>query len=255
MLRNSLALLMLFLVSQVKATTWQEANNLLEQKKFSAAKAAFEMLAKQGSVEAQQSLGEMYWYGDGEKPDAIKAEQYFNLAANAGNARAKGFQKLIATRKEKYDEILLYTKNYRGDDLRLMCKTPEIPELSKSKREIKSVAEELNTWQACFNKYVENYNAALPPASKIPKPIAELLNDEEADQSQKHLSRVYAEIADHASHVATSVKIKETAWRSATETYLLARQKDEEVTTREYNASIEQRVQHSSGRPATDKRR
>lgn len=223
MLGKSLALVLMLSAVQVSAANLQEANKLLEQKNFAAAMAAFQELAKAGNPEAQQSLGEMYWFGDGTKPDPVKAEHYFNLAASAGNPRAQGFTKLIATRKQKQADIELYTQNYRGEDLRLKCAQPEIPASSATRKEIRAVADELNNWQACFNQFVEQYNAALPPGSKIPKSIADLFNDQEAEQSQKLMARVYTDISEQAAKAAETVKGKEDAWRKATETYLVTR--------------------------------
>lgn len=223
MLRFSFACALIATSSLVVASNLQEANKLLEQKNFAAAMSAYQELAKNGNPDAQQSLGEMYWYGDGVKPDQQKAEYYFNLAATAGNARAKGFQKLIATRKEKQAEIQFYTQNYRGDDLRLTCKAPEIPGSSSNRKEIKAVAEELNGWHACFNSFVEHYNASLPPGSKIPKQIADLFNDQEAEQAQQLMTRVYSEVSEQAAKSAEIVKGKEESWRKATETYLVTR--------------------------------
>ncbi len=258
MLRKGLMLALVFCINQAGATSLQEANKLLEQKNFAAAMAAFQELAKNGNIDAQQSLGEMYWFGDGTPPDLQKAQTYFDQAAAAGNSRAKGFQKLIASRKEKHAEIQLYTQNYRGDDLSLKCTQPNIPESSASRKEIKVVAEELSTWQTCFNQFVEQFNAALPPGSRVPKHIASLFTDQEAEQSQQLMTKVYTDVSASAAKSAETVKLREDAWRKATETYLvnlnLRNSSEYEMLTKMMRQQNESKYQVLGAAPAPGKR-
>jgi TPR repeat protein len=50
---------------------------------------ATKLLANKGDAEAQYSLGNMYFYGNGVDKDDVMAVKYYQLAADQGNAEAQ----------------------------------------------------------------------------------------------------------------------------------------------------------------------
>src|SRR4051794_27145023 len=62
-----------------------DANALFEKKAYPEALQKYTKLANAGNVEAQQHLGQMYWYGEAGAVDEAKAEAWFRKAAAKGN--------------------------------------------------------------------------------------------------------------------------------------------------------------------------
>ena len=63
----------LLLAGLVHAGELDDAKALFEQKKYPEAMKLYTKLANAGNVEAQQSLGQMYWYGEAGEIDEAKA--------------------------------------------------------------------------------------------------------------------------------------------------------------------------------------
>jgi len=76
----------------------EDAKSLFEQKKYPEAFKLYTKLANAGNVEAQQNLGQMYWYGEAGQVDEAKAEQWFRKAAAKGNAVAVASLELMKQR-------------------------------------------------------------------------------------------------------------------------------------------------------------
>ncbi|MFZ6657302.1 tetratricopeptide repeat protein [Undibacterium sp. TJN19] len=216
-------MIIMALTGNAYADDMSDANRLYANKDYAKALPLFTKLANAGSADAQTMLGEMYWFGDGVAIDIGTAEQWFAKAANGGNAKARQFNEVIAQRKIHAADIAYYTKNFDGRDVRLAnynCVQPEFPQVSKTKAEVNKLTEAANSWQACYNRFVTNFNAALPAGTTIPREIGGLMNDQEMAQAVELMDARYKQIAEDTREMALNVNKSQTAWRLATENYI-----------------------------------
>ena len=207
----------------VYADDMSDANRLYANKDYARALPILTKLANAGSADAQATLGEMYWFGDGVAIDIGTAEQWFAKAANGGNAKARQFTEVIAQRKLHAADIAYYTQSYDGRDVSLAnynCVQPEFPAVSKTKSEVLKLTEAANNWQACYNRFVTHFNASLPAGTTIPKEIGGLMNDQEMAQAVVLMDARYKQIAEDTGQLALDVNKRQMAWKLATENYI-----------------------------------
>jgi hypothetical protein len=201
-----------------------DANRFLAAKSYAQALPIYQRLAEAGNPEAQMRLGEMYWFGDGTKPDLAKARMWFERSAAKGNADAVASLEALKRRETRGGEIAYWTTSYAGEDMvsgKFACKRPTLPALSKSNQEIKTVNASIEQWRDCYNGFVANLNDALPPGKRIPAEVADMMTPSEAVQAQKHLDQVYGKLTSDAARDAQAFAGEEAAWRKATEAYVL----------------------------------
>lgn len=201
-----------------------DANKLLEAKSFSLALTSYTKLATAGNAEAQFHLGEMALYGEGMPADAAKAKEWFQKAAASGDKKADAALALIAQRALRKADIDFYVHGYKGDDVALEkfnCGNPEIPEVSQSKRKINEVGQTVDAWMECYNGFVQNLNAALPPGKAIPQDVEILMNEQEFTQAKALMDKVYAAISAEARQKATAIATKRDAWKANTAAYVV----------------------------------
>jgi TPR repeat protein len=217
--------------STVRADALSDANALFASKAYPQALAAYAKLANAGNVEAQQHLGEMYFYGEAGAVDEAKAESWFRKAAAKGNPVAIASIELIGQRGKRRAEITHWVEQYQGEDLKagkFNCAAPRLPAISKQAEEIERVSARIASWQNCFNDYVTNLNAASPLAKRIPADIVKLLNQAETARANERLALVQENLAEEARVSAKLVLADVAAWRSATDAYI-----------KEHNAIVE----------------
>lgn len=222
-MKRLLLLACLLACSTVRADALSDANALFAGKAYPQALAAYTKLANTGNVEAQQHLGEMYFYGEAGSVDEAKAENWFRKAAAKGNTVAIASLELIKQRSTRRAEITHWVEQYQGEDLKtgkFNCTTPRIPAISKQTEEIERVSARITSWQNCFNDYVTNLNAASPLVKRIPADIVKLLNQAETMRANERLALVQENLAEEARVSSKLVLADVAAWRSATDAYV-----------------------------------
>lgn len=200
-----------------------DANALFAKKSYPEALQLYTKLANAGNVEAQQHLGEMYWYGEAGTVDEAKAETWFRKAAAKGNAVAIASLEVMKQRGLRRKEITYWVEQYQGEDLKtgqFNCATPRIPTISKQSQDIERVNASIATWQNCYNGYVTNLNAASPLVKRIPADIVKLLNKEEMARAGERMALVQENLSEEARVSSKLVLADLAAWRSATEAYV-----------------------------------
>lgn len=213
----------LLLCSSAQADPLLDANALFDKKSYPEAVQAYTKLANAGNAEAQQKLGQMYWYGEAGAVDEVKAEAWFRKAAAKGNAVAIASLELMKQRSARRAEINQWVERYQGEDLKsgqFDCAAPRIPAISKQSEEIERVSASINKWQNCYNAYVTNLNAASPLVRRIPADIVKLLNQAETTRAAERLALVQENLAEEARVSSKLVLADVAAWRSATEAYV-----------------------------------
>ena len=200
-----------------------DANGLFEKKQYAQALKAYTTLANAGNVEAQQHLGEMYWYGEAGVVDDTLAESWFRKAAAKGNKTAIEALDVMAKRVARKDDINYWVSKYDGADLKsgqYRCPAPRLPAVSKENTEIKAVGDRIETWQNCYNAFVTNLNKMTPLFNQIPKDIVVLMKQEEIDGAKKHLGMVETSLTEQAKIDSKLVIADIDAWRSATNAWV-----------------------------------
>ncbi len=200
-----------------------QANALFAKKDYAQALKLYTKLGNAGNVEAQQHLGEMYWYGEAGAVDEAKAQDWFTKAAAKGNAVAIASLELMKQRVTRRADIDYWVMKYDGSDLRsgeYSCRAPRIPAMSKLNDEIESISAKIKTWQDCYNRFVTHLNDNSPLTKRIPADIAKLMNKEENERATARLAQVHANLAEEAKVSSKLVLADFAAWRSATEAYV-----------------------------------
>lgn len=200
-----------------------DANKLMLAKSYDKAFPVYSRLAAAGNPEAQFRLGEMYWYGDGTAPDIATARRWLQKAAATGHKEAAEDLAALKARETRGADITYWTTGYKGEDLtsgKFACPAPAIPAVSRTNDDIKAVSASIATWQGCYNGFVANVNAALPPGKRIPDDVASMMTPHEMDAARAHLDQVYGSVIAHAQAAAGVVTANRDAWQKATEQYV-----------------------------------
>ena len=200
-----------------------DAHALFAKKAYPEALQAYTKLANAGNVEAQQALGQMYWYGEAGQVDEAKARELLKKAAAKGNKIAAASLDVMDQRVKRRAEIDYWIREYDGAELKsgeFRCPAPRIPAMSKLNDEIDRVSGAVAAWQNCYNKFVTNLNASSPLSKKIPADIAKLMNKQETDAAHAHLERVRENLAEEAKVSSKLILADFAAWRAATEAYV-----------------------------------
>jgi len=215
--------LSLSIASTAYAGELEDANALFEKKDYAGALKLYTKLANAGNAQAQQQLGQMYWYGEAGAVDEAAARALFEKSAAKGNKVAAESLVVMEQRVTKRAEIDYWIKGYDGAELQsgeYRCPSPRIPAVSKVNDEIDRVNKLVTGWQDCYNKMVTNLNAQSPLTKKIPADIAKLMNKQEADASAAYLEQVRQNIAEGAKVNSKMILADFAAWRNATEAFI-----------------------------------
>jgi hypothetical protein len=223
-MKNVLFCLSLLVCSaSVAADPLADANALFAQQAYPQALQAYTRLANAGNADAQQQLGQMYWYGEAGMVDEAKAEAWFTKAAAKGNKVAIASLGLMKQRVTRRAEIDHWVGKYDGADLKsgeFRCPAPRFPALSKVNEEIDRVSGLMTAWQECHNRFVVNLNTASPLVKRIPPDVARLMNKDEHEKARVHLEQVQANLSESAKVNAQMVLADFAAWRNATEAWV-----------------------------------
>jgi len=207
----------------VLADPLADANALFAKKSYAEALQMYTKLANAGNPEAQLHMGEMHLYGEAGAIDLVKAEAWFRKSAAKGNKTAIAALDMMKRRTERKADMEYWISKYDGAELKTgkyRCPAPRIPAMSKQNYEIAEVDKKMQVWQACYNAFVENLNAANPLSKKIPKDIADLLTKDESAQATAHLDKVYQDIVEEAKIASKLLMADFHMWRDATDAYV-----------------------------------
>jgi uncharacterized protein len=222
-MKKYLLCLSLLACTAVAAGELEDANAAFARKDYAQALTLYTRLANAGNVEAQQHLGEMYWYGEAGAVDDARAQAWFKKAAGKGNAVALASLEVMKQRVARRADIDYWVSKYDGSDLRsgeYRCAAPRIPAVSKLNDEIDRVSNSVKAWQDCYNRFVTHLNEVTPLTSLIPQDIAKLMNKQEMEQATERLSQVRDNVAEDAKVSAQLVLADFAAWRDATGAYV-----------------------------------
>jgi TPR repeat protein len=222
-MKTTLFCLSLLLCGSAFAGELEDANALFAKKDYAQAMKIYTKLSNAGNPEAQQALGQMYWYGEAGQVDEAKAEALFKKSAAKGNKVAIASLEMMDQRVKRRKDIDYWISGYDGEDLKsgeYRCVTPRIPAMSKINADIDRISGAVTAWQECYNKYVTNLNAATPLTKRIPADIAKLMTKEETEKSSAYLGQVQANLQEEAKVSSKLVLADFAAWRSATEAYV-----------------------------------
>ena len=218
-----LMLSLLFVCLGASADDLAEANRLLAAKEYGKALPLYTKAAHAGNAEAQFRLGEMYWYGDGTAQDLDAARAWIGKAAAAGIPDASESLAILERRKTRGKEISYWMNEYRGDELRsgeYACPAPAIPVMSKTNEEIQATRAAVDTWQACYNGFVSNFNAAMPAGKVIPQDVLDMMSPSEFDRVRGHIEPAYRKILLEAQTRADATLAQRDAWEKATQAFV-----------------------------------
>ncbi len=214
---------LLLLCGPALADELSDANALFAKKAYPEALQKYTRLANAGNPEAQQHLGEMYWYGEAGAVDEARAQAWFRKAAAKGNKVAIASLDVMQQRVARRADLDYWISQYDGADLRsgeYRCPAPRIPAISKQNDEIDRVANGVKEWQDCYNRFVTHMNEASPLVKRIPPDLAKLMNKDEMERARVHLEQVHANMAEDARVSSKLVLADFAAWRSATEAWV-----------------------------------
>ena len=181
------------------ATELAEADALFARKAYPEALRTYTTLANAGNATAQQHLGEMYFYGEAGAADMAKAAAWFRKAAAKGNAVAIASLDMMKQRDARRADLDYWMMAYDGSDLRTneyRCPAPRFPAMSKVNEDIDRYSGKMKEWEACHNRWVNAFNAALPLTRRIPDDVAKLLTKDEMEKATAHLKDVSDRVAE-----------------------------------------------------------
>lgn len=223
MKKTALICLSLLLCASALADELADANALFAKKSYPEALAKYTKLANAGNAEAQQHLGEMYFYGEAGETDEAKAQSWFQKAAAKGNKVAAASLEMIRQRAARRADIDYWVAKYDGSELRAgeyRCKEPRFPSMSRENAEIDRISAKMKEWQDCYNRSVEHFTQVSPLTKLIPADVAKLMNKQETEASTAHLQQVHDNVAEDLKVSSRLVLADFAAWRDATETWV-----------------------------------
>jgi TPR repeat protein len=215
--------LALLCAGSCSADELSDANAAFANKDYAGALQKYTKLANAGNVEAQQHLGEMYWYGEAGSVDEARAETWFRKAAAKGNPVASASLALMARRVERRKDIDYWMSGYDGSELssgQYRCAAPRFPSVSKQNEEIDRVWARMKAWQDCHNGLAKALNDASPATKLIPADIAKMMTKPEMEQAEKHLTEVIGNITQSAQVQSKLVLADFAVWRDATDAWI-----------------------------------
>ena len=222
-MKTKLFIASLLLCGAAFAGELENANALFEKKDYAGAMKSYAKRAAAGNPDAQQALGQMYFYGEAGQVDEAKAVELFRKAAAKGNKVAVASLELIDQRVKRRADIDYWIKGYDGEDLKsgeFRCAAPRIPAMSKINTDIDRIGAAVKSWQDCYNRYVTNLNQAMPLNKRIPADIAKLMTKDETERSNAYLAQLEANLTEEAKVSSKLVLADFAAWRTATENYV-----------------------------------
>ncbi len=241
-------LLLFLLCTSVFADELADGIKAWEKQDFVQAYQAFTRLANAGNAEAQLLLGEMYGYGEGVPEDMAQAERWLKQAQARGHKDAAASLATMAARAAHKADIASYV-NYTGTERSLEkagCVKPIIPELSKTRAEIKGVDAAVRLWRSCYDGFAAKLDSQRPPGSAIPAEIAKLMSLDELQRARSAMDKAYAALAADASEQAKELLAANDAWFVNSEKYgsaMLRKLQEEETIRGRFNADVIERAQ------------
>lgn len=222
MKKISLAVLLMTGIGFVQAGELQDGQKFWEGKEFYKAFQIFDKLAKQGDVNAQWQLGEMYGFGEGTPEDPAKAEYWLKEAQAKGSPDAAASLAALQQRQKHRADIAYYTTTFDGANVayaKFGCVRPVIPARSTTNSEVKSVNAAIATWNECYERFIANLRNAAPIDKTIDPTILPLMNNEEFTKASVLIGKVYENILADARVIEKGISEESNSWKQATEQF------------------------------------
>lgn len=229
-MRYFVCCLMLAACTTAAADELADANKLIDAKSYAQGIALLTKLSDGGNTNAQLRLGQVYWYGEGVPVDRARGDALFSKAAASGNADAKIAMGMTAARGQHMQDIEYWTTKYDGADLtsgQYACTAPAIPAKSITRPEVVAISKAVGEYRNCYNGFVRNLDDSMPAGKRIPVEIADLMTDQEMNQSRAHLDQVYSRVAANSKAGADKTMAAYDSWHNETTLYM--RQKNIEA--------------------------
>ena len=199
------------------------ADTLYGARDYAGAIALYTALATKGDVEARLRLGDMYGFGDGAPEDPAMARAWLAPAAAAGNKDAAAALQVLAQRAARKGEIARYADQYDGADMSLAaqgCNKPARQAAAQNAAQILKVDTEFKAFLACYNRYTDTLNQALPPGKLVPAALSGVMSNAELARASQRMDQAYARVGAEARKVALDAQHEYDAWRGLTEAEL-----------------------------------
>jgi hypothetical protein len=249
MMKKQLALMMLVLMSAaVRADELADGVAAWDRQDYASAFRIFSKLAPAGQPDAQLMLGEMYGFGEGVPENMERAEHWLRQAQARGNADAAASLATMQLRSKRKTEIAYFASTYDGADVKYEkfgCVEPVFPEKSVLQPEIKELAATMKTWRACYDRFVANLDASLPPGKAIPADLAKLMSVTELQQARAGMNKVYETVAADASARARRLIAANDAWVEATRVYTVGMARKTEDDARQRQRELDDTTQRA----------
>ena len=168
-----------------------------------------------GNADLLYQRGEKFWYGQGVAVDMAKADALFRQAAAAGSQEARAALELTPRRQAQMGLIDYYLNRYDGADVKLSCAKVDIPAVSDADT-YKEVGSKIDAWEACYNRFVANFNRRLPPDKGRPAELTYLMTDAEIKQAAERMDRAYASAGTEGEQAAKAFEAAKLAWQERT---------------------------------------
>jgi hypothetical protein len=138
------------------------------------------------------------------------------LALAAPAAWAAEPDSLAQQRAQRAQEIAFFTTSFDGGAAKFDCAKPAIPPISKTNAEITAVDASVQQWFACYNRFAQAMNEALPVGKAIPESLAKIMTAEEMGKARKLMDHVYGAIGLDAEDEAKVLMAEHAKWRDST---------------------------------------
>lgn len=239
----------------VFADDLSNANKLHESKNYAQSIQLYTKLAKEGNVEAQLQLGDIYGFGDGAEENPVEAAFWLNKAAETGNKDALSSLQTLKRRAERKADIHYYSHKYDGSDVKLAnfkCIEPNFFTITSDKKQIIKLSGEFNAWFDCYDRFATNLNNALPPGKAIPAEVVSVMSNAEYQRTVTAMDTQYAMISAEGQKLAEKIRLQYDNWVKASEIAVMSAKKEydalEQVRAKNRTNTSERDISIGSGR-------
>ena len=149
----------------------------------------------------------------------MKKVVLMSLLTLAASAWAADGDTVAQQRAARAQEIAYFTTSFDGGSAKFTCEKPVIPPISKTNAEITAIDAKVQEWFACYNKFAQTMNEALPVGKAIPESLAKVMTGEELAKAHKLMDNVYGAIGLDAEDLAKEIVAEHAAWRESTTTF------------------------------------
>lgn len=137
---------------------------------------------------------------------------------------AAGLACAAGERSAEQDAAVAYwTSGYTGAGLaadNFGCPAPEVPAVSHSNLQIRSIERAILAWEECHVRLVAGLVAPAAADARIPADLLALMTPAERDTARRHVHAVLVDVARAAETNSLPLLARHDAWRRATVEYI-----------------------------------